>query len=205
MKSLLKASLTLAAFVLMMGITASTARADLVTFSTSGTFTGGSGAGTGMTTFGSGGNTTTLTFVGAGSTTLDTTTNASFGDIRTSSLGTGAAISGNLNLLITQTAPTSGTGTLAGMLTGSVTQNQSSGLLTFGVQSININGFTYTPDQFYRIVPPPSGAGGGAVEGVTSLQGTVSGAPIPEPTTMLLLGTGLAGLAARARRKRQGE
>src|SRR6202040_1565604 len=106
----------------------------------------------------------------------------SFGDILATTTGAGNTISDptNLTITVTQTSPNSGTGNLSGSLSGVISQNQSSGQLTFTTTSVSIGGFTYTVNGTYLLVSPNSGCGGGATCGDTSIQGQVTGSAVPE-------------------------
>lgn len=74
-----------------------------------------------------------------------------------------------------------------------------------GVLSVDGGGQSGTPTNFERFVTGGARGGGGSnFTGSNSATGHVqlTGNPVPEPTTVILLGSGLAGLAARMRKRR---
>src|SRR5215216_4935920 len=101
MSTVFKATLMSALLLAIVSLGTSEAKADPVTFSTSGTFTCGgcAGSGTNSVTFlGGMGNALMITFTGLGSTSLNTPTGSSFGNFQTFVSGTGAVASGTFTL-----------------------------------------------------------------------------------------------------------
>jgi len=184
-----------------LSVAAGTAQADPVTFSTSGTFTCGgcAGSGTNSVTFlGGMGNALMITFTGLGSTSLNTPTGSSFGNFQTFFSGNGAiAASGTFTLTITQTVPTAGSNSFSATFSGTFSaSNSGSGVVSFSVTSVNIGGITYAiTNNPLNLVPPASN------NGITTVQGQITGSAVPEPAGMLLLGTGLLGAAGAIRKR----
>jgi hypothetical protein len=132
--------------------------------------------------------------------------NANFGSFQTSGTTLQSYVGNSFTLQVQQTSPTAGTSpNIVGQMTGSFSASElggSGGLVwtpssnTFSVDAVNYRLFVDNTGGINIEPPRPAGLLGD----MQTIRGNVS--VVPEPSTYVLVASGLAGLGMMARRRR---